>query len=167
MSNNKEILKYVSALWGDENTTAIECGERIYDFMMLIKEHNKGLFGVWYEQGMSLKEALDKKIDVSQEYFYRQVERNWDKKFPALGSRVALWTGQKEDGYSAVISFNLGKHTNNPNLLNSCVVNLPYKGQYAESYKEPANRIALMRLMQAFWKPDFLKVNGKRIEEIV
>lgn len=164
--NDKEILKYVSAIWGDEHKTIAECAERIYDFLLLLKEHNEELFGVWYEQAMSLKEALELKVEISQEYFYRQVEKNWNKR-SHLGTQVWLWTGQEEDGYSAVVNFGLGGHPNNPNLSNACVVTLPYKGKYAEYYKEPANRIALMHLMQEFWKPDFLKVNGERIEEIV
>lgn len=157
----------VSAIWGDEHKTVAECAERIYDFMQLLKMHNEELFSQWYEQANSLKEALERKVDITQEYFYRRVEKKWDKKFPDLGSRVALWTGQKENGYSAIVSFSLGSHSNNPNIPNNCVIRLPRKGEWSEYYNEPRNRIALMQLIQEFWKPDFLKVNGERIEEIV
>lgn len=160
-------IESVSAIWGDEHKSVAECAERIYDFMQRLKAHNPELFSTWYELAMSLKEALERKVDITQEYFYKKVEKNWNKKFTDLGTRVSLWTGHEEDGYSGEVSFSLGKHPNNPNLKNACVVTLPRKGEWAEYYSKPKNRIALMHLIQEFWKPDFLKVNGERIEEIV
>ena len=165
--DDKELFKSVSAIWGDEHKSEAECAERIYDFMQLLKAHNPELFGQWYEQAMSLKDALERKVETTQEYFYKKVEKNWDKKFPDLGSRVALWTGNKKDGYSAEVSFSLGKHPNNPNLKNSCVVRLPRKGEWAEYYSKSKNRISLMHLMRDFWTPNYLLVNGEQIEEIV
>ena len=160
-------IESISAIWGDEHKTVVECAERIHDFMLLLKEHNPQLFSEWYEQATSLKEALELKIEITQEYFYKQVEKNWDKKKSHLGTRVALWTGNEEDGYSGEVSFSLGKHPNNPNLKNACVVSLPIKGQWAEYYNDSKNSIALIYLMKEFWKPDFLKVNGERIEGII
>ncbi|MCT1526443.1 Imm52 family immunity protein [Sphingobacterium hotanense] len=159
-------FRSTSAIWGDEHKSIAECAERAYDFMQLLKEHNPGLFSHWYEQAMSLKKALEREIEPTLEYFYKRVEKKWDRRFPDLGTQVWLWTGHKEDGYSATVNFSLGKHANNPNLKNACVVNLPYKGEYADYYKESINRKALIHLMQEFWKPDLLLVNGEEVESI-
>ncbi len=162
---NLKNFNSVSAIWGDEKKTVVDCAERAYYFMQILKKHNQGLFMNWFEKAENLKEALECKVEISQIYFNKKFKNNWRERHH-LGSRVSLWTGHIEDGHSAAISFDLGGYPDNPNIPNSCVVNLPREGEYSEYYKKTDNQIALLNLMQEYWQPDFLKVNGERIKEI-
>lgn len=157
----KENIESISAIWKDGQKSVAECAELIYDFLQLLKNHNPYLFGKWYKKSSSKGKAIDETIEISQEYLYQIVEKKWDKKFPHLGCRVSFWNGIEEEGLASDISFNLGAYGAKPHIKSSCVIRLPYQGKQFEFYSEQSNQQKLIKLMENYWHPDKLLINGE------
>ncbi len=160
-------FKSVSAIWGSESKSVSECATRVLDFILLLQKQNPSLFGTWYETANSLENALKRKVVIDHEYFSKLVEKKWDKKFPQLGAGISLWNGNVTDGNASAITFSIGSSSTNPNIHNSCVVSLPIEGEGADYYKVPENQKKLIELMNDFWKPNFLLVNGEEIPNLL
>jgi hypothetical protein len=154
-------FKSISALWGQNNRISAEEGaKQIYQFLLLLKSHNEDLFANWYEGGYSKREAMEKKIDLTQEYIRKAVEKNWNRKFDDLGSRISYWTGHEDDDLSGSISFSVGGYGNKPFNRSSCVISLPIQSPY---YEIKENQRALIKLLIDFWKPDTALINGEEV----
>lgn len=157
----KEQLKSMSAIWWNYNRVASnENAIKVYDFLSLLKEHNKDLFGDWYELGTSKKNAMLNKVHLTAENIRDKLDKNWDKKFDDLGTGVSFWTGHDDDDLSASISFKLGGYGRKPFNKNSCVLNLPNTSPFYESLE---NQNALKNLLVKFWHPDKILINGEAV----
>ena len=157
----KERFRSISAIWMEkEKKTIKECAKSVYDFLILLKAHNSDLFALWYEKGYSKKEALRKKLDINEDYFFKDLEKNKNKKHHDLGTTVSYWTGNENEGLSAAISFTIGGYGDKSFNKNSCVINLPSEGKY---YELPENQESLKNLVVEYWKPDSILVNGEPV----
>ena len=153
-------ISSISVIWRTPDRKPIEeCAKMAYDFLWLLKNYDACLFGTWYEKGNSKKKALENEVVLSAEYLYNALEKNWDKKFPESGSRISYWTGH-EEGQSGAISFNLGAFGNKSFNKNTCVLNLPYEGDFCTNKAK-----GLIALMSNYWKPDRVLVNGEEAED--
>lgn len=157
----KEKINSISAIWWSDKKTVEECANRVYDFFLLLKDYND-LFDRWFEKGYSKKEALKNEISIEQDYFYKDLNRKWDKKFDDLGARVSYWTGHDEETKSAEIAFSIGAYGDKSFNKNSCVITLP------EEYDDgnQSEHQGLIKLMKDYWKPDKLLINGETIENL-
>ena len=161
----KNYLESLSVFWKEDEKSTSKCAESIYDFLVLLKNHNEILFSKWYEQSTSRKEALKNKLKLNQSTYNKIVEDNWDKKFQHLGSSFTIWTGNDE-GYSASISFRLGAYGDKPHIKSSCVISFPYLGEQVEHYKEDKNKQDIVSLMVNYWKPNKILINGEPLIKV-
>lgn len=161
----KDNFESISAIWQDGQKSVAECAELIYDFLILLNKHNSDLFSELYKKGYT-KENASNRVELSQEYLYKIVEKKWDKKFPHLGCRISFWNGMEDDDTTADISFSLGAYGDKPHIKSVCVLSLPNKGKQFEFYKEKSNQNSLIKLMKGYWHPKKILVNGDLMEEI-
>lgn len=157
----KERFRSISAIWIEKDKKAIkECAKNIYDFLILLKAHNPDLFASWYEKGYSKKEAMKRKIDITEEQFSKDLGKNKNKKHDDLGTTISYWTGNENEELSAAISFTIGGYGDKSFNKNSCVINLPSEGKY---YEIPENQESLKNLLVQYWKPDSALINGEPV----
>ncbi|MBM6498163.1 Imm52 family immunity protein [Flavobacterium macrobrachii] len=151
-------VESISAIWlSKEKTTIEQCSKKVYDFLLLLRVYNNDLFGHWYEKGNSKKEAINNQVDFNQDYFKRDLEKKWDKKFEDLGARISYWSGNKNDSESAQINFNIGAYGDKSFNKNSCILTLPENDKFFSSAKEIDD---LINLMKNYWKPNKMLING-------
>ncbi len=161
----KKKISSISVIWKSTEKESIDgCSKKMYNFFVLLKNHNEILFGKWYEKGMSKKKALEGEIRIEQNYFYEVLKKKLDKRFPDLGVRVSYWTGHNEENKSAGISFNLCAYGAKSFNNNSCVIDLPSDNDYYEGNNKMRE---LIKLMVNFWKPDNLLIDGDKSENVV
>jgi hypothetical protein len=151
----------ISAIWQSDKKSIEECSKKVYDFLILLKEQNNLLFGAWYKKSTSKKKSLENKIEISIDYFQKDLEKKMDKKFPDLGARISYWTGQENENKASDISFNICAYGSKPFNKNSCVITLPKASDF---YNSEENKELLIKLMLSYWKPDKLLINGEKME---
>lgn len=105
--------------------TTADLSDKILFFLDSLKQIDEDLFSIWFEQGWSQKEALEKKVVFEKEFIQKVIEKAWDKKFPELGSHFTFWSGKESDLYGTQISFKIGLISDNKNLRNRVIVSLP------------------------------------------
>ena len=155
-------ISSISAIWRTpDQKSAEEYAKLAYDFLLLLKDYDACLFGTWYEKSNSRKKALQNKVLLSVKYLSDALEKERDKKFPEFGSIISYWTGH-EEGQSGAISFNLGAFGSKSFNNNTCVLNLPYEGDFCS-----IKATGLIQLMNNYWKPDKILVNGEEVENII
>lgn len=157
----EQIIESISAIWGDEYKSEIECFCRVLNFLLLLKNNENLLFGMWYEKASSKKKALEKKVELNLEYIQRLVTKKWDKQFTDISTKFSLWTGHEMGELSAQTRFCLGLHANQPGLYNTCVNKLPRHGERMKFYQKDENKNKLISIATEFWLPDKILINGK------
>ena len=95
-----------------------EIVKHIEETLIGLKKIDYTLFSNWYEQSTSRKKSMDKIVIVDYEYIKDIVLKNWDKKFPELGTYFKLWTGNIVDENNFKLSFKL--KWNHINILFHC-----------------------------------------------
>lgn len=129
--------------------TPEEIAKQILKFLNGLKSIDEVAFSEWFEQGGSKKEAQSNKVPFEEEYLLNNVNKNWDKKFPELGTRVSFWNGKDNDTCSSLVSFNLGKFTKNPNLSANVRIEIPIEVNAPTLNEEKVKEI--VALMQDIW----------------
>ncbi|HKK62469.1 MAG TPA: Imm52 family immunity protein [Bacteroidales bacterium] len=160
-----EKIRSISAIWKSDNMMPVEkCTEKVLNFLMILSDYEKDLFGTWYEKGNSKKEALEKKVELNKDYIRKALEENWDKKFNDLGARISFWSGNADDTKSSEISFRVGAFGDKSFNKNSCVITLPQEYQSCKSERISSD---LIDLMKEYWSPDKMLINGEIIEDTI
>ena len=126
-----------------------EIAKKILLFLNGLKKLDETEFSVWYQQGWSKKEALSKKVLFEEEYILNTVNKNWDKKFPELGTHFSFWTGKDDDLKNSLVSFMLGATSKNPNINSNLLLKIPIQ---VDSPTFVDGRIQeIVVLMQEIW----------------
>lgn len=124
---------------------------KILETLIFLRDLDFDYFGNWFELGYSRKKALEKKVDFSYDYLFNQVVKNWDKKFPDLGTSVWFWSG-KADTQNTSISFRVGLTSINPFLNPIIVIEFPF--EHSLRVDENDDRIiAITKKMTEIWSP--------------
>ena len=98
---------------------------KVLHFLGSLKEIDKELFSEWYEQGKTKKEAQERKVIFDATYLENVINREWDKKFPELGSTFIFWTGRNNDSENVKLNFSIAKTTSNKFLSNVVGISFP------------------------------------------
>ncbi|MDI9866328.1 hypothetical protein QM480_18455 [Flectobacillus sp. DC10W] len=131
----------------EENPEIIS--EKVFSFLHGLRNINESIFSDWFQQGWSKKEALSKKVDIEKNYLLSVVNKNWDKKFPELGTKFSLWTGKDNDLFNCISTFSLGKTTKNSNIRNIVTLVVPKQENVPDIGENEIQSI--ISLMKEIW----------------
>jgi hypothetical protein len=124
--------------------------DKILYFLDSLRNIEEQWFSNWYEKGWSKKDALKKKAEFNKEYLKTVVEKNWDKKFPNLGTNISFWSGADKDEECFSIGFLLGKTIENNNLRNIITISFPFSDAF-EIDEDDTRVVAIHNLVNQLW----------------
>lgn len=140
------------------NISAEELSQKVFEFLINLKEIDSSLFSQWYEKGNTRQEALENKIPLESSFFTEKIKKKWDKKFPDLGSSIGFWNGNIEDEKSSDISFRLGVTSKNKNINNNISISFPSFKELRIT-KDDERIFKIKRLITYIWDPLEIKVS--------
>lgn len=151
-------IESISAIWNEKvKKQSQENAREICSFLNLLRGHNDAVFSEWFEKGCIKDGETRKRIDVTEAFFFNELERRKRNKGDDVGVTVSFWTGVENEN-SASISFTLGGFGPKPFNKNSCVISLSSENEH---YRILENQESLKSLFLQYWKPDKLLVNGE------
>src|SRR5579859_7071352 len=65
-------------------------------------------FSAWFEQAWSKKTALQKEVTIDAGHLAGIIQKEWDRKFPELGSHFTFWSGNAVEEEVAKVDFIIG-----------------------------------------------------------
>lgn len=153
-------VDYIRVILPKKKETVYDISRKILDTLTLLKELDENVFSKWFEQGKSIKEALEREVNLNNELICKIVEKEWDKKNADLGSNFILWTGKKNDLENFNISFRVGLMSQNPNLQNRIVLSFPFSNQ-AYLGKEDEITTGVISILKKVWESNAVEVKTK------
>jgi len=148
---------YLGAYWGPRKESARSCAGRALRFLNGLAECET-LFACWYQTGRSRKEALSRKVIITEEcleeLFLKGVNRRDSDKsvIEDLGYLVFLWT-EHEQREAVNLSFTCSCWF--PEIPNSCVLTFPSQGESRGRLLQASMAERLLRLAVECWEPDW------------
>jgi len=153
-------IDYIRVILPKKRETVYDIARKIFDTLTLLKELDENVFSKWFEQGKSIKDALERELILNNELISKIVEKEWDKKNTDLGSNFILWTGKKNDLENFSISFRVGLMSQNPNLQNRVVLSFPFSNQ-AYLGKEDEITTGVIGILKRIWESDAVEVKTR------
>lgn len=147
---NKLIRNIQGVLPKKEETVEL-IADKIVNFLNGLHAIDSQLFNDWYETGWSKKEALQKKVLINTDFITEIVKKEWDKKFPELGSKFSFWSG-KDDLEDVDLSFGLGKTIENKNIKNAINISFPFD-ERLRLKKDDEKVSQIVELIKKCWNP--------------
>lgn len=145
---------YIGAYWGPRQETAEQCAERLATCLKYLAL-TSDTFASWYEKGKSRRDGLKQPVqpgDILMLVKKGRSKRDSDKSvIEDLGFRVGVWNGASEE-CSVSLSVTCGLFTQNANLRNSFVLDLPET--LRDLGKKGGALQALVAVVMA-WEPDW------------
>jgi hypothetical protein len=126
-------------------------------------------FANWYQLGYTKREALQRKVNLDQNYIsnlYRsRIKKNDldEDGFSKIGFSIDLWTGHEED-FSSSLAINCGHSSKN--FKNSCVINIPIEGEAKDRLLSIDKQKEIFHLLIDEWHPQNIIVNSKSLSGI-
>jgi hypothetical protein len=151
-------IYFLGAYWGDRKESVEECANRVVECLSAIPKCDEA-FSRWYLTGRSRKEALEGEFLVTREAVKQQLLKGRNRRdvggevIENLGFSLNLWNGGK-DSQDVRFSIQCGTYAANPNLCNSCLLNLPSEGLPRERVLRVDALLCLMGAVVAGFDPD-------------
>ncbi len=156
-------LEEIVVIWKNRPRTLEECTNDWIVFMIKLKQFDHR-FDVWYEKGMSRKEALSRQAILDFDYIKNKFCKGCPKgEYPEFMYDISFWNGGKTDNtsYSIRASLGGGKVIGN-NLVK---LSFPRQGELFEHYSIQDNWSKLRELFIEYWEPDQTRnFDGKLID---
>jgi Immunity protein 52 len=153
---------FIGAYWGDRKESVDACTDHVVRCLSALAKCDPA-FSRWYRLGGSRKEAMERRFDVTQGAVKQLLLAGRNRRdigkevIEDLGFRISLWNGE-EDAQDASFSAESGLSAGNPNLCNSCVINLPSEGPPSERLLRVEALLCLMRAVVDGFDPDWATV---------
>jgi len=151
---------YVGAYWGARKESVDLCADRLMALLNGVTVCGD-LFSQWYEKGGSRREAMATRIDIqSRESVAKLLEAGRNRTdvdkavIDSLGFSIGIWNGQPDE-QSASLGIVCGCYSNNPNLRNSVVLELP---ENAGAHLDRDRCFALLTTVIKSWEPEWAGV---------
>jgi|SRR5690348_8259097 len=154
MENN--LIRNIQGVPPKKEETVELIADKIVNFLNGLHEIDPQLFNDWYEQAGSKKEALQKKVLINTEFIQGVVRKEWDKKFPELGSGFSFWSG-KDDLEDVVLTFGVGMTTKNKNINNVINIKLPFD-KTLRLKKDDEKVSQIVELIKRCWNPVTMEI---------
>lgn len=126
------------------------------------------LLAHWYERGRSSKDALKRKVDISDArrleglLLKGRSQRDIGREIvETLGFRMGVWNGADKDEAEACVDIHCGCYSER--IGNTVIIELPRK---SEGLRWVENASALLALVAEIWRPNWAGIMSKKaIEE--
>lgn len=153
----------LGAYWDARPAGLEKCTEDLERFFAQLAEVDP-LLGRWFERGRSRKDALKRKVDISDPRRLRDLllksRHRADigrRVFEDLGFRFGLWNGADNEEEKAGLSIHCGSYSER--VGNNVCIDLPYK---AENEKWVENAGALLAAVAEIWRPSWAGIMSKK-----
>jgi Immunity protein 52 len=153
---------FLGAYWGDRKESVEQCTGRVVACVSALGKCDPA-FSRWFSGGRSRKEALEREVHITPETVKELLLRGRNRKdiggevIEDLGFSMSLWNGG-EHCQGVGLRVQCGAYTGNPNLGNSCVVELPSEGSPSERLLTVNTLLCLMRAVAESFDPDWATV---------
>lgn len=157
----------IAGYWGSRSETISEVIFKVYKTLSKLY-HVDEQFTNWYEGGISRKEALNKKIEINVESIEKLIRKGIkkgeldEKGYSRFRLGLGLWSGHIDEE-SAGISIDAGAVFETDNIMNCCVVNLPFEGEASKRLLRLDKVKSIISIMIENWDPDNIILNSKRL----
>jgi hypothetical protein len=142
---------YAGVYWPGRKEPAEECARRAETLLRCLSQCDP-IYASWFEQGNSLKKALQLQFEPTHETFLRFFKsRKYNE--GSLGFRFSAWTGHKENGHGGAVTISCGSAVTPP--PNSCLLKLPKAGSEEQRVLTTPVLTRLMRALVLAWEPDW------------
>nr|WP_224373245.1 immunity 52 family protein [Hyalangium versicolor] len=127
------------------------------------------LFGRWFKSAKSLKQSLQRPLELELSSIQQYIERNLmrdDRRQPMedLGFSVGLWNGS-EGGNDARLSTYCGAYWEQ--ARNSCVLDAPFEGPCSERVLTAPFQVATMRALATAWEPEWAMSTSYALQDVM
>ncbi len=160
----------LGAYWWDRKESVEQCAERVVGCLRDFGQCDPAL-SRWFRGGRSRKEALEREVQITSDAVKELLLRGRNRKdiggevIEDLGFSLRLWNGG-EDCQDVGFSVTCGGYAANPNIWNSCVVELPSEGPPSERMLKVDPLLCLMRAVVTAFDPDWATVMPDSLRQI-
>ncbi len=160
----------LGAYWWDRKESVEQCARRVVCCLRDIGQCDPAL-SRWFRGGCSRKEALERQVQITHETVRELLLRGRNRPdiggevMEELGFSMRLWNGG-EDCQDVGFSVTCGGYAANPNIWNSCVVELPSEGPPFERILKVGPLLCLMRAIVTAFDPDWATVMPDSLRQI-
>lgn len=141
----------IGITWGLRKETLKACTEALIVFLERLKRFDPRL-GVWYEGGVTKKEALTKKVNLDYHYIKNRFCKNCDDNdYAELSFKLNFWNGNPVEALSYGLVVTIGGYKVGNNMI---MFSFPKEGEIYEHYLIKDNRDKLKELFIDHWNPD-------------
>lgn len=154
-----EQIESISIIWGKRKENTRELSIKICNALNYISRSFPSIFPVWYNLGYTISDASKQSVLIEENNIEIILEGNADKKFPDLGTKVALWNGKANDEDQASFSSRLGLFAENNNFKNNFVLRFPENNNL-----KLENLKTLISYLYNEFLGEVLKINGEFVD---
>jgi len=139
-----------------------EAYEAITGILIELEKIDNLNFGTWYKLGNSLKEALEKKVEVSKNEIEKNITTS-NNDLPDISTYdLSLWNGNSESKRQGGISFRI-KKSQKSQTPSSFVYSTPLTEEYQKQLDKNLNKI--IDVIVKYLNPDFIKYGDEIVWE--
>lgn len=135
-------VEYIKISLLKNNESIDVLSQRVLSFIIFLREITPKLFVNLHEQSWSRKQALLLNVSLDIQSIKQIVEKEWDKKYPELGSNFSLWSGGNNDSENVMITFLVGSTSSNKSIENTICIKFPI----SENYRIKTNDIRISEI---------------------
>lgn len=153
-----EFIDCIRGVIPKKNEGIEDLTDKVVFFLNNLKKIDETLFSYWYEQGKSKKQALENEVMFNKESLSKIIKKEWDKKFPELGSSFIFWSGKVDDMDNCQVSFSIGSISENKYINNRVVVKFP-KTKELQVNKNDERITKIEKLIKQVWDSKEIEIN--------
>lgn len=160
---------YIGSYWRNRKENLETVITKSIEFLEKLEEIDP-LFMKWYVRGMSKQNATKDRIILEYEYVENLINKRIKKGdldndgFCEIGFRLGGWSGHS-NGEAADFSITSGGFSKF--LLNTCILNLPYKEEVVLELLKFDKLKKLLRIFIETWKPDWAVVQSNKLMNLL
>ncbi|NCI50330.1 hypothetical protein GWC95_10385 [Sediminibacterium roseum] len=126
MSNENKV-KSIRVFLKKGHTKPESLPVKVLEFLKSLRDIDAQLFSTWFEQGQSKKQALSKEVRFEERYIAELITKEWDDKFPELGSTFMLWSGKDSEVKNTKVSFRIGVTSSKSHATEFIGISMPFE----------------------------------------
>jgi len=163
---------YVGAYWGDRRESIDDCSNRLFNCLLKLRNCDE-IFRNWYRTGCSRKQALERKIPIDTlnlrkllDKYGRHATDIGNKTIEDLGYCINIWNGESMERGEVGLSISCGLHSELSELVNCCVINLPYEGLSLERIVKSDMFVKILSSVVSSWEPDWAVATPESVRDL-
>lgn len=154
----------IGAYWYSRKASLRESTKLLFDFFNRLNDLHPYFPETWYKKGKTKENALKKRIELTYESVKKLFSGNGnDDSYPQISFYTELWNGAEKDEEIISLSVSIGSNESK-RFANYCLIELPYKGELFEFYRNEKNQNDLINLLKDHWNPEWVLIDNINIK---